>query len=254
MLVILSPSKTQNFENYNLPKGVEPSAPLFQKEIQELVQKLKQLSPDQISKLMSLSEKLTELNFQRFQDFNPQKFTSDNSKPALLAFEGDVYRDIDSIHYSKEDWDFANQHLRTISGLYGLLRPTDNIQPYRLEMKTKLPTKNAKDLYEFWGAKLAEQINSEGHTTLINLASNEYSKALIPHLKNIDLINISFKDKKKDKYRVIAIYSKFARGNMANQIIKQRITKPEQLKDLNVDGYKFNKQMSTDKEYVFTRG
>jgi hypothetical protein len=253
MLAILSPSKTQDFENYNLPEGVEASTPLFLKDIQVLIKKLKQMTPDQISKLMSLSDSLTDLNFQRFQDFNPNQFTAKNSKPALLAFQGDVYRDIPSKEYSKQDWEFANQHLRIISGLYGLLKPTDQIQPYRLEMKTKLKTSQSKDLYEFWDQKLAKQLESESHNTLINLASNEYSKALIPHLKNTEIINISFKDKKKDKYRVIAIYSKFARGNMANQIIKQRLTKPEQLKQLDINGYKFNKSLSTDKEYVFTR-
>lgn len=255
MKVILSPSKTQDFQEYKLPSGVEASTPEFSSEIKQLVGKLKILNPDELSSLMSLSDKLTDLNYQRFQDFKPDSY-SNNAKPALLAFQGDVYRDIDSQEYSSQDWQFAEKTIRIISGLYGLLHPLSLIQPYRLEMKTKLTTKDSKDLYEFWSNKLANSLSSEmkPQEVLINLASNEYSKALLPHFKNHRIINISFKDKKDSKYKVIAIYSKLARGNMANQIVKKQITNPEDIKTLDIDGYKFNQDHSSEKEYVFLRG
>jgi cytoplasmic iron level regulating protein YaaA (DUF328/UPF0246 family) len=255
MQLILSPSKTQDFTDYNLPKGVEPSPPLFINKTLDLVASLKALNPSQISKLMSLSEKLTDLNFDRFQTFS-NKFNTDTSKPALLAFQGDVYRDIHSSDYSKDDWIFANQTIRILSGLYGLVRPLDFIQPYRLEMKTKLKTQSSPNLYKFWGDTLARSLELENSSDpiLINLASNEYSKALLPHLKKTRVIHVSFKDKKKDAYKVIAIYSKLARGHMAQQIVANRIKSPEGIKQLNVDGYRYSKQHSSDSEYVFLRG
>ncbi len=256
MKLILSPSKTQDFESFLLPDGLEPTQPNFKKEIKTLVSKLKQLTPGQLSKLMSLSDNLTELNFSRFQEFQPTKFNQSNAKPALLAFQGDVYRDIDSENYTKSDWEFAEQTVRILSGLYGLLHPLDLIQPYRLEMKTKLKTDQAKDLYDFWQDTLANDLLSDMDKDefLINLASNEYSKALLPFLDKDKVINIVFKDKKNDQYKVIAIYAKLARGTMTNLIVKNKIKDPEKIKDLNVDGYKFSSEDSTQNEYVFLRG
>lgn len=256
MKVILSPSKTQDFQDYKLPSGVDYSTPEFSSEIKKLIQHLKKLTPSELSKLMGLSDKLTDLNFKRFQDFNASEFNSLNAKPALLAFQGDVYRDIDSINYSKQDWDFAQDSLRIISGLYGLLHPLSLIQPYRLEMKTSLKTSSSKDLYEFWSDTLANNLKSEmsAGEKIINLASNEYSKALLPYFEKDQVINIFFKEKKASGYRVIAIYAKFARGNMANQIVTKKITNPKELKKLDIDGYKYSEEYSSANEYVFLRG
>lgn len=256
MKVILSPSKTQDFESYNLPAGVVSSTPAFLTEIQSLITSLKKLTPQEIASLMSLSDKLTELNFHRFQDFQSSSFTSHNSKPSLLAFQGDVYRDIKSENYTAQQWAFANQSIRIISGLYGLLKPLDLIQPYRLEMKTKLETSNATDLYKFWRDKLAHYLESEmkPDEQIINLASKEYSKALLPFFDKNKIINITFKDKKDSGYKIIAIYAKLARGNMSHQIIQNQIQDPEKLKSLNIDGYKFNQEFSKANEYVFLRG
>lgn len=255
MQLILSPSKTQDFTDYQLPKGVEATTPLFPKKIQTLVSTLKKLTFPELSNLMSLSEKLTQLNFERFQNFQ-RDFTQSNAKPALLAFQGDVYRDINSLDYSQEDWLFAHKTIRILSGLYGLIKPLDLIQPYRLEMKTKLKTDTAKNLYDFWGDTLSKELESENakDPILINLASNEYSKALLPHLKNTKVIHISFKDKKDKGYKVIAIYSKLARGHMAQQIVSNKIQSPDKIKNLNVDGYKYSPSHSTESEYVFLRG
>lgn len=248
MLLLLSPAKTQDFATPS--RTPFSTSPIFQSEIQQLVAVLKDKSPQEIATLMSISDNLSILNFKRYQDFEP-KFNEKNSKPAIEAFQGDVYRDIAVQKYSKEDFKFIQDHVRIISGLYGLLRPLDLIQPYRLEMKTKLKNPSGKDLYEFWSNKLAQVLNKE-HTTIINLASNEYFKAIQKHLTS-PLITITFKEKKDSGYKIVAIYSKIARGTMTNWVVKNRIKSPEELKNFKEDGYKFNKSLSTEKELVFTR-
>lgn len=249
MLVILSPSKTQDFETPS--KAPFTTQPVFKQEIHTLLTSLQQMSPTDIAKLMGISEKLSHLNFERFQNFQ-ETFTIQNSKPAIEAFHGDVYRDIDVANYTKQDFEFAQDHLRTISGLYGLLRPLDLMQPYRLEMKTKLKNSKGKDLYQFWGNKIAEQLN-QSNQPIINLASNEYSKAA--NFKQIKqpVINITFKEQKGKDYKIVAIYSKIARGTMANYIVKNRITQPNDLQNFNLDGYHYAPDDSTDDHLIFLR-
>ena len=249
MLILLSPSKTQNFQTQSIPKGVLTSTPLFSSEINHLIKTLQGLTPDQISQLMSVSPKIADLNWNRFNSFEPN-FTLENSKPSFLAFSGDVYKFIDSHNYTAKDWSFANTHCLTISGLYGLLRPLDLMQAYRLEMKTSL----SPNLYEFWGDKLSNHINSLDNDFILNLASNEYSKAVInPNLKK-KVYNLIFKDYKNNTYKIIAIYAKLARGAMANTIIKSKIQNIEEVKKLNIDGYKYSIDHSTASNLVFLRG
>jgi hypothetical protein len=249
MLLVLSPSKTQDFETPSRAPAFKQ--PEFLNEIQDLTKILKGFSATQIAELMGVSEKIANLNAKRFKNFNPT-FTKQNSKPAIEAFQGDVYRDIDTVNYTDEDFEFANEHIRIISGLYGILKPLDLIQPYRLEMKTKLKNAKGKNLYEFWGQKLAHVMNKEC-TTIVNLASNEYFDALKKHL-TCPVQKITFKENKSGEYKIIAIYSKLARGTMANWIVKNRINDPLALKGFNLDNYQFNKSESKESEYVFTRG
>lgn len=250
MIVLLSPSKTQNFEPATIP--LKTSEPTFTQEIHQLVQNLRKLSQADLQKLMSISSNLAELNYIRFQSFQ-ENFTNQNSKPALFTFEGDVYTDIEVSTYNQEELKFANQRLRIISGLYGILKPLDLIQPYRLEMKTKLQTEKAKDLYTFWNTKLADTLNQENPDYIINLASEEYFKAIKPTLIKAPIVNVTFKENKNGTYKIIAIYAKKARGTMANFIVKNQLTKLEQLKKFNLDGYSFNEEFSSPQDLVFTR-
>lgn len=249
MISILSPSKKQDFD---VSAPTNTTQPRFLSEAETLMQELRTLSRPQIGELMSISDKLASLNFDRFQQFDPP-FTNANAKPAVLAFRGDVYDGLDADSLSEESLAFAQEHLRILSGLYGILRPLDLIQPYRLEMKTKLANPEGDDLYEFWGDKLAEQINSETDT-LINLASNEYFKALPNKTLDVRLITPVFKELKGEKYKVIAIYAKKARGAMARFIIENRIDTPEDLKNFQWEGYAFHNELSKKNEWVFTRG
>ncbi|MCL4147961.1 UNVERIFIED_CONTAM: hypothetical protein GTU68_031395 [Idotea baltica] len=206
---------------------------------------------------MSLSEKLSELNYNRYKSFS-LPFNKKNSKQAILAFTGDVYTDIDTDNYREKDFEYAQNHLRIISGLYGLLRPLDLIQPYRLEMKTKLKIGSNKDLYSFWGNKLTKQVSKDlekqNDKIIINLASNEYFSAINPKEVDSNLITPIFKEKKGSDYKIIAIYAKRARGLMTNYIIKNRIKNITQLKKFDLDNYSFNKSLSNDNDLVFTRG
>lgn len=242
MLILLSPSKTLDFhsakktESFSLPQLLDYS--------KELISEMKKLSAKDIAKMMKISEKLAELNHERYQNFH-FPFTPKNSRQAILAFIGDVYRDIDTAHYSEEDFQFAQSQIRILSGLYGYLRPLDLIQPYRLEMKYKAP---------YWRDKVTTQIAKEPLQPIINLASNEYSSPVdfkaLPH----PLFTIFFKEKKGPDYKIVALYSKIARGTMANWIIKNRITKPEDLKKFQEDGYKFSPKLSIKNNLVFIRG
>lgn len=249
MLAILSPSKTQDFETPS--KAPFTTQPVFKQEIHTLLTELQTKSPDDIASLMHISEKLSHLNFERFQNFQ-DNFTEQNSKPSIEAFIGDVYRDIDVANYTKQDFEFAQEHIRTISGLYGLLKPLDLMQPYRLEMKTKLQNPKGKDLYQFWGNKITQELN-DANQPIINLASNEYSKAAnLKHIKQ-PVINITFKEKKGQDYKIVALYSKIARGTMANYIVKNRLSNPDELKQFNIDGYVYSSDYSTSSDFVFLR-
>jgi len=226
MLAIISPSKTQDFS-----------------------------TPDQeeLSKLMSISEKLATLNYTRFQDFSTP-FNFNNAKQALLAFKGDVYNGIDAPNLSKKDLTFAQDNLRMLSGLYGVVRPLDLIAPYRLEMGTKLANPRGKNLYEFWGSKISELLNEDESEVIINLASNEYFKGIDKKTLKPKIINIVFKEFKGDKYKIIGIYAKRARGLMVQYIIKNRIQNSQDLKSFAMEDYRFKEELSDSTTWVFTRG
>ncbi len=249
MLAVISPSKTQDFE----PAQIDVFTQTRQiEQSQVLVDLLKGKTQDDIASLMSISDKLSKLNFDRFQTFSTP-FTLGNAKQALLAFKGDVYNGIDAQSLSLDDFEFAQGHLRMLSGLYGVIRPLDLIQPYRLEMGTKLKNGQGKNLYEFWGDQISQVLNEDESEVIINLASNEYFKGIDKKSINAKIVNIAFKELKNDTYKIIGIYAKRARGLMVNYMIKNRLTDPELLKDFNVEGYQFRQTMSDDLTWVFTR-
>jgi hypothetical protein len=249
MLAIISPSKTQDFSSCHV-KTFSKSRQLPQ--TQELVRLLKDKTESQISKLMMLSDKLSKLNFDRFQAFKTP-FSLDNAKQALLAFKGDVYNGIDAPSLSLEDLNFAQNNVRMISGLYGVLRPLDLIQPYRLEMGTKLSNKNGSNLYDYWGNKISKVLNDDEQDLIINLASNEYFKSIDIKILKAQMLDIVFKEKKNNTYKVIGIYAKRARGLMVNYIIRNRITEPKVLKNFSDEGYQYDDMLSSDSSWVFTR-
>jgi cytoplasmic iron level regulating protein YaaA (DUF328/UPF0246 family) len=205
---------------------------------------------------MGISEKLAELNVDRFKSWKPP-FDSRNAKQSILAFKGDVYLGLEVENYVARDFDFAQKSLRILSGLYGVLRPLDLIQPYRLEMGTRLPNKKGDDLYAFWGDAItkgiSEDLSRHRNKTLINLASNEYFKSVRPDLLPGDVITPVFKDYNKGTYKVMSFFAKRARGLMASYIVQHRINKPADIKEFDVDGYQFNDSFSTDTNWVFTR-
>ena len=250
MLAVISPSKTQDFTKTDI---VKYSQTRQAKQTLELIDILKLKSKDDIAKLMSISEKLANLNFDRFQEFS-NEFNLNNAKQAILAFKGEVYNGIDTPSLTADDLDFAQENIRMLSGLYGVIRPLDLIQPYRLEMGTKLANPKGKNLYEFWGDGISKVLNIDESETLINLASNEYFKGIDKKSLNANIIDIVFKENKNGKYKVIGIYAKHARGLMVNFIIKNRINNAEKLKEFNTEDYTFNTNISDEKTWVFTRG
>jgi cytoplasmic iron level regulating protein YaaA (DUF328/UPF0246 family) len=253
MLVLLSPSKTLDFESKiptsNLPKN---ATPVLLSESLKLIEILKKLSEKDIAKLMDLSPKLAKLNFDRFQSFQ-KKFTDKNSKTAIFAFKGDVYEGLDVDSLSTIEVKQAQNKIAILSGLYGLVRPLDLIQPYRLEMGTNLKNSAGNNLYKFWNEKISNEINQLEKNLIINLASNEYFKAVA--IKNIKakIVDIDFKEFKSGEYKTIGIFAKKARGLMARYIIQNNISKADNLKDFNLENYKFNKGFSNDSKLVFTR-
>jgi cytoplasmic iron level regulating protein YaaA (DUF328/UPF0246 family) len=254
MLLILSPAKTQDYEDDLQTKSA--SSLLFPKEIQTLVKELKALSEAKLGKTLGVSPTLAKLNYQRFQDFS-STYTAKNSRQAILAYRGDVYQGLAVWKFSEKDFSFAQEHLRIISGLYGLLRPLDRIQPYRLEMANKLTVSGKKDLYAFWKETLTEalakELRKQQTKTIINLASKEYSSAIDCNALPGQMITCEFKEKKAGKLRVLGLFAKRARGRMASWIIHERIDQPEQLKDFSLDNYRFDPKLSTDTQFVFTR-
>jgi len=252
MLVLLSPAKTLDYET---PLTTETgSQPEFTEQAQPLIDRLRQFAPQEIAKLMKLSDKLASLNVARYQSWSREHNTQ-NARPALLAFKGDVYTGLDAESLSENDLAFAQNHLRILSGLYGLLKPLDLMQPYRLEMGTSLETDKGKTLYAYWGASITDRLNTElgSDDVVINLASNEYFKSVQPKRLNGRLITPVFKDQKNGEYKIISFWAKKARGLMARYIIDQRIETPEQLKAFDYEGYVFNEAMSESDTWVFTR-
>lgn len=255
MLLILSPAKKQDFTPQISP--VPASSILCKEETNELVELLQEKSAAQLAKLMTLSSSLAKLNHQRYQDYDIRYYTDANSKPAIFAFHGDVYVGLQAETFNEADLKFAQNHLAILSGLYGVLRPLDLIQAHRLEMGTKLENSEGKDLYTFWQHRLTVTLNhlltSSGSKTLINLASQEYFKAVDTKALEGEIITIDFKQKQGSSYKTVGIFAKKARGMMANYAITKRITQPAELKKFKVDGYQFNKELSTADNWVFTR-
>ena len=253
MLLIISPSKTQESD---VPIRSDYSQPLFLDKIEQLVRRLKQLDQLQLAALMKMSDKLAALNYQRFQDFQ-FPFTPDNSRQALLMFRGDQFNPMAVDSYLDEQFAHAQQHLRIVSGLYGMLRPLDLMQPYRLEMATKLVVGEANNLYSFWGdlvtRKLNNELSGDLQPVLVNLASAEYFKVIRRKELHADILTLSFKQEKQGKLKTIAIYAKRARGAMVDFVIQNRITRPIDLRGFNRDGYRFKSDLSTDNEWVFVR-
>lgn len=252
MIIVLSPAKTLDLSPtqvrpYTLPRQLEKS--------QELVATVRQLGVEELASLMQISKALGELNWQRYRSFQ-QPFTPANAKQALLVFKGDVYRGIGAYDYSAEDFSFAQQQLRILSGLYGVLRPLDLIQPYRLEMGVRLKNQQGKNLYDYWGTQITELINQDltkGSPLLINLASREYFKAIKPRLLKAPILTLSFKQNKGGEYKTIGIHAKLARGLMARFIIKHRLTEPDKIKAFSDAGYRFNEALSSTAEWIFSR-
>lgn len=254
MLLIISPAKSLDFET---PAPISKSSkPQFLDDSTELVEIMRDYRPEDLVNLMGISQKLGELNHERFMNWS-LPFTKSNAKQSLTAFTGDVYTGMAVENFSEEDFTYAQDHLRILSGLYGLLRPLDLIQPYRLEMGTKLNNERGLDLYAFWGEQLSKaltkQLKKLKTDVLVNLASNEYAKAA--NLKELDanIITPIFKDYKNGKYKIVSFFAKKARGYMAAYILQNRLTSPEQLEKFSVDGYKFSAKDSSDKELVFLR-
>ncbi len=254
MLLVISPAKNLDYET--APTTKTSTQPTMLAQAQQLIEQLRPLAPHDVSALMKLSDKLGQLNYDRFQDWS-QPFSHDNAKQAVLAFNGDVYTGLDAGSFSKADFTFAQQHLRILSGLYGLLRPLDLMQAYRLEMGTKFPNAGGKNLYEFWGERITDALNQQlqkaNTQTLVNLASNEYFKSVKPKQLKADIITPVFKDWKTDKYKIISFYAKKARGLMARYIIQNQLTEVEQLQGFDLGGYGYSAELSTAKEIVFTR-
>ncbi|MDC9726063.1 MAG: peroxide stress protein YaaA [Gammaproteobacteria bacterium] len=251
MIIVISPAKTLDFDSE--PTTKELSQPRFLTQSQQLIGGLKKLSTADIASLMKLSDKLAGLNMARFQTWAPP-FDLTNAKQAVLAFKGDVYTGLDAESLDASGFEFMQKKLRILSGLYGVLRPLDLMQAYRLEMGTKFANNKGKDLYQFWGSQIRESIESElTDGVLINLASNEYFKAVEAKKLNARIITPVFKDWKNGQYKIISFYAKKARGLMSRYIIDQRIEEPEHIKQFDVDGYRFSPEMSEADEWVFIR-
>ena len=254
MLMIISPAKTLDFENpvttesYSIPDYLEKSA--------ELVDIMKKKSLRDLVNLMQVSQKIAELNVERFNSWK-LPFSPSNARQALLAFKGDVYTGLDTATLSEENFDYAQSHLRILSGLYGLLRPLDLIQPYRLEMGLKLNSKKTKTLYQFWGEKITDGLNTlleeQEKPGLVNLASNEYFKSVYRNNLKCRLITPEFRDLKNGKYKIIQFFAKKARGLMVRYAIDHSIRKPEELKNFDYDGYAFNSELSHSDNWIFSR-
>ncbi|WP_027708107.1 peroxide stress protein YaaA [Zooshikella ganghwensis] len=255
MLMLISPAKTLDFASPIL-SNLTVVQPQYTQQAAQLIEILRQFSVSDISQLMKLSDKLASLNVARYASWQA-KHTKENSRPAIYAFKGDVYTGLDIDAFSQEDLQFANTHLGILSGLYGLLQPLTLIQPYRLEMGTKLLNPKGKSLYDFWQSTITthvrQQLDQQGDNILINLASNEYFSAIDKKSLNADIITPSFKDYKNGTYKIISMYAKKARGMMARYIIQNKITHPAEIKQFNEAGYQFNEQLSTNDNWVFIR-
>jgi uncharacterized protein len=255
MLMLISPAKTLNEQS--MQKAVAATRPRFWQEASELAAVLKGYDAVQLGALMHISPKLAALNAERYAGF-PDTPDATNAKPALFAFEGDVYRPIHAETYDEATLAFATQHLRILSGLYGVLRPLDYLYPYRLEMGTRLPTTHGKNLYQFWGEKITRAIAEDavlsGSSEVLNLASEEYAKAVQPEkLTGIRYITVEFREKKGDAFPIVGVHAKHARGLMVDYVLRNHITYAEGIEGFNREGYRFAASMSDAQRFVFTR-
>ena len=252
MKILLSPAKSLDYKS-DLPT-LKTSEGCFLNEAQYLNNILKEKSPKDLSDLMNISSSLGELNYQRNNSWS-LPFSSKNARQSIYAFSGDVYRGLDSYTIDEDKIDFMQNSVRIISGLYGLLKPLDLIQPYRLEMGTKMPVGDNKNLYEYWRQKITNQLNKElaDDEPVLNLASNEYFKAIDSKVVKTDIYTANFKQLKNGEYKTIAIFSKKARGMMTRFIIDNNITDINDLKSFNYDGYMFHESLSSKNEFIFTR-
>lgn len=256
MLIVVSPAKSLDYETP--VKTKKHSEPPFLNEATQLVNGLRKLSKQDLQKLMSISDKLTEENYRRYADWHTP-FDLNNARQAIFAFKGDVYLGLKAEEFGTADLNFAQKHLRILSGLYGILRPLDLMQPYRLEMGREFGVNGSKNLYQYWSTKLTDRLNEEfeeqaqKRKVLVNLASNEYFNSIVPEQLSAEIITPVFKDWSSDQYRVLSFFAKKARGEMAAYIIRKRIDSPAKLKDFDVDGYRFDEAESTEARYVFKR-
>jgi len=252
MRIVISPAKKLNTDAIN--PNILASTPLFLKQAQDLIDIIVEKDSFEVASLMKLSIKLADLTVSRFQKWHTP-FTADNAKQAIFSFAGDVYQGLDASTFSESDLAFCQTHLRILSGLYGLLRPLDLMQAYRLEMGTRLVTNKGKNLYDFWGDRLTKQLNHElnNDETLVNLASTEYFKSIQPQSIACNIITPMFKENKAGTYKVIGIHAKRARGLMARYIIQNRITDIEAIKGFTSNGYAWNASLSNHQDWVFTR-
>ncbi len=254
MLMVISPAKTLDYETapgtarHTLPEHLDDSA--------ELIAVLREQTPAQIASLMKLSDKLAALNVARYASWHTP-FTPENAKQALYAFKGDVYTGLAAEDFSEDDLDFAQRHLRMLSGLYGVLRPLDLMQPYRLEMGTRLTNPGGDDLYAFWGERISQWLNQaladQGDDILLNLASIEYFSAVKRSALKARVIDVQFRDLKNGQYKIISFHAKRARGMMARYVIRERITDPGRLQNFTDGGYRYSAELSSTDELVFLR-
>lgn len=254
MLAVLSPAKRLDFTSP--ATTAKHSLPVFLKDSKRLIDELQARSPAEIAKLMKLSTELADINYKRYGEWRTP-FTPDNAKQAALAFRGDVYLGLDATTMSERDWTWAQKHLRILSGLYGLLKPLDLIQAYRLEMGTRLTTGRGADLYQFWGERLTTALNQaiaeQRQPLLVNLASQEYFDAVNASAVEARIITPSFKDLKNGRYKFLSFYAKKARGLMARYIVDNRVSTLKGLKEFDVDGYYFSESQSRGDNWVFLR-
>lgn len=254
MLTLLSPAKKLNMTPAET--GVPITQPRLPDDTRELASVAKTLTAEDLKRLMHISDNLATMNFERFQAYNLDN-RGNSAKPAGLAFDGDVYWGLDADTLSEETLSYAQDHLRILSGLYGVLRPMDVIQPYRLEMGTKMATTRGKSLYDFWGTRISDRLNADladhGDTTLVNLASNEYFKAVDTNALGRTVIGAKFLNVKDGEARLLMYYAKHARGTIARWIMENRVDRADGLKDFNADGYTLDATASTGSELVFSR-
>ena len=254
MLIVISPAKTLDFEtppsipNFTIPEFLDDSA--------ELIDELRELEPYKLSELMGISPKLADLNANRYHAWS-LPFTSRNAKQSVLAFKGDVYSGLDADNLSQDELQYAQEHLRILSGLYGVLKPLDLMQPYRLEMGTKLKTRRGKDLYAFWHDRINAAINADlsnqEDPVLVNLASNEYFKSVKAEELEARIITPVFKEKRNGEYKMISFFAKKARGLMSRYIVRNRLADPDDIRGFDLEDYQYNKALSGEDRPVFTR-